>query len=520
MEGFDNCKLCTFLLKENELLREQLYQLSIKSSQTDPQNISSETQTDFQRDHTMCTSCENYDQTIEMVEKICQTDPSVDSSVDCIDSPTENFSVSDITKDSTPMRANVSEVISLDNTVNLYGPDDPFTVIPDKPFVEFDASKLDEEIDFVKISDREVKYYGEYDYMYGKITHKPCSIPNNGHLASIVNKVKSVYPTQNFNSVLVTKYKDGQSHLPLHSDNETEIVPDTQILTVSLGASRAVKFQSKCGSVLKSLQVSHGDAYLMSVNSQAYYKHGIPKDFGKHMRISLTFRSIRPKCSEPTNGCPSGKTEGDHVDTLFISSSMFRHLKETELRSEKHSSKVLFYPGATAGDIIKRLQVDPEFKKLVPERIKKIYLLCGTNNVDQVLNVPRSLYNSAHIDIRGYNGQVYEKSLVEIEQLVNFLHRWLDYRVPLNILNILPRQSSARNFVINGFNEFLNIICQKQGHSFIGTELHRNLFTDINSFRRNDLFKVNGSDNVHLSNAGVVKLGKFLKYHMHREKQF
>ena len=69
MEGFDNCKLCTFLLKENELLREQLYQLSVKSSQSDPQNItiSSETQTDFQRDLIkMCMTCENYDQTIEM----------------------------------------------------------------------------------------------------------------------------------------------------------------------------------------------------------------------------------------------------------------------------------------------------------------------------------------------------------------------------------------------------------------------------------------------------------------------
>ena len=264
------------------------------------------------------------------------------------------------------------------------------------------------------------------------------------------------------------------------------------------------------------------------------------------MRISLTFRSIKQSVNNSIHDHSPVKTDQDkitdsqqfisnfldelktsqeiphenssesdskHIDTLFISSSMFRNLREDKLHSREHSSKVLSYPGATAGEILKRLKSDPVLNNLDPKEIKKIYLLCGTNNVDCVLGTPKNLRNSI-VDFRGFRGEIHEKSLAEFEHLTNFLTNW-SQKASLNIINILPRTSYARNHVINNFNVFLQNLCVKNGHTFINTEINRNLFSTKDGFRKIDNFHVKGLDNVHLNNSGVIKLGKLLKYHMH-----
>ncbi len=104
--------------------------------------------------------------------------------------------------------------------------------------------------------------------------------------------------------------------------------------------------------------------------------------------------------------------------------------------------------------------------------------------------------------------------MVEVEHLVKFLQNWSE-SASLNIINILPRASYSRNSVINSLNSFLCKMCDKLGHKFVSTELDRYLFSDRQGYRRNNLFNVAGSDNVHLNSAGVVKLGKHLKYLMH-----
>ena len=310
----------------------------------------------------------------------------------------------------------------------------------------------------------------------------------------------------------------------------------------------------------KGLQVCHGDVYVMSANSQAVYRHSVPKDFSKRMRVSLTFRhlstsshqtvdltdsqrsisnflddlSSSPEPSTPeltdsqrsisnfldnlsSSPEPATPQESNQcVDTLFISSSMFRHLKASELRSSEHSSKVLFYPGATAGGILKRLKEDSSLQKLTHNNIKRIYLLCGSNNVDRILQVPRNMNNNINVNFSKYNAQLYEKTLVEMEHLTNYLLNLFQY-AKLNVINILPRASFARNCVINDLNGFLRNLCSKRGYNFIDTELDRYLYSNRQGYRRCELFHVSGSDNINLNSAGVIKLGKLLKFLMHRQ---
>ena len=411
----------------------------------------------------------------------------------------------------------------------------PYQLIPGKPFSDFTASELVKDMDFTRINGREVKLFGDCTYSYGTSRHQPCPIPQDSYLSKIFQRVKTLYPTQSFNSVLVTKFEDGNSSLRFHSDNEAEIVESSHILTVSLGAGRTVSFQQITGNSTKRLQVGHGDVYVMSASSQSVYRHGVPKDFCKKMRVSLTFRHLKSSSDQSMEMTDSQKSIANFldnlgaspepcthqesiehdIDTLYISSSMFRHLKETELRSSEHRSKVLFYPGATAGGILKRLKEDTSFQKIIPKDVKKIFLLCGSNDVDQILQIPRNLNNSVNINFSNYSVQKFEKTLVEMEHLTNYLLSVFQC-AELNVMNILPRASYVRNCIINDLNGFLGNLCSKQGYKFIDTEFDRYLYSDRQGYRRYELFHVSGSDNIHLNSAGVIKLGKLLKYLMHR----
>ena len=85
----------------------------------------------------------------------------------------------------------------------------------------------------------------------------------------------------------------------------------------------------------------------------------------------------------------------------------------------------------------------------------------------------------------------------------------------INILNILPRVSIARNYVINDLNMFIRELCRSNNYSFINTESERNMFSVKEGYRKNHMFNVVGSDNVHPTMYGIAKLGAYLKYRSH-----
>lgn len=434
----------------------------------------------------------------------------------------------------------------------------PIQIVNGLPFKEFDISELCKEIHFdEKIGQREVKYYGEKLYRYGRTTHSANPLPSTGYLSLILQKTREFFPNLSFNSVLVTKYNNGQCCIPMHSDNEREIASHSEIVTISLGATRDIRLEAIHGDFKATYSIPHGSVYSMSAESQRHYRHGVPRDNKcTKPRVSITLRKLQQPDTDKTphsgtqpivsdtfptlfgsliaegaNSVPletvvthdtaNSVANPDNkpvksVDSLYISSSMFRNLKAYKLSTDKCSAGVHFYPGATAAKILQELKSDEIFKSYNPSNIKQIYILCGSNDVDNILHVPKHLRSSAlHPDSPlDYDQLQLTKS--KLYELLTFLRDYFS-SASVNVINILPRCSSVRNFVINDLNEYLFSLCSSDQHlNLVGTEKDRYLFTDGKGYRKNHLFHVAGADNIHLSNEGLIKLAKLLKYLSHR----
>ena len=390
--------------------------------------------------------------------------------------------------------------------------------LPNQPFSNFDIEQLDKDIVYdQKFSTRSTCYFGEYPYSYGNVKHEACPIPQSGnYLISILEHVHSILPNFEFNSVLVTKYNNGSDFLKFHSDNESEIVPDSNILTISLGATRVCKFRKLPLSIPNpehSLFVRHGDAVIMSRKSQDLFQHSIISDDCQFPRVSITLRLLRPTQQSQVVDKPSPQVNESY--TVYIGDSMFRHLDQEKLSSNSQKAIVLFYPGATAGGILNRLQNDPNFNSIDPTKVRKIVLFGGTNNVDRVMDIPFNLKSSFVTDFNHISENMLNQAKIEISELINFLHAWSNM-ASINIVNILPRISFSRNIAINALNYYIKHLSIDIDYvSMISTESHRNLFSFGNGFRKDNFFALSGNDNVHLNNSGLIRLAKYLKYYVH-----
>ena len=453
----------------------------------------------------------------------------------------------------------------------------PFYLLSGHSFSNFDVNLLCSETDYSHcLSNRKVKFYGDAPYRYGDTYHDPCPVPQNSYVLTIIDQVKLMFPHYSFNSVLINQYDNGSNHIPMHADDETQIKPDSDILTISFGESRIIRFCPK-NNVLgseASINLQHGDVFIMSAVSQKLFKHGISREFGKGMRISLTFRDLihtqeinssfastdisldlsaiettlasTPGALNtiPNNGpnstplsvesnthltsknintpiksyqnelAPFNVSDGS-VETILISSSMFADLDESKLSSEHQKVKVFFYRGATAGGILRRLKNDPEFLAINPDNIKQVFMMCGTNDVDNILHVDKNMHTNINVDFKNFDIHRFDNTTNDVECLVDFIHGWSS-KAKINLINVLPRASRHRNNVINNINQYIRNICLRNNYlNFIDTEFKLYLFSNSDGYRKSIYFKPIGTDNVHLNKSGVVRFGKHLKYLLH-----
>ena len=410
----------------------------------------------------------------------------------------------------------------------------PYTFIPNQPFSKFDFNMLDKDIAFDhKMKNRSIHYFGDIPYTYGSVTHHPDPIPQSGnYLCKILGHVKNVLPEFIYNSVLVTRYDNGSQFIGYHSDNEPEIVVGSDILTLSFGETRVADF--KCIDQFETQQtilLRHGDAFIMSRASQDKFQHTILEDTSLNPRISITLRLIKSKHETPVvtlpQSCPSQQSYSiaensapslsPVIDTVYISDSMFRGMDGSKMSSLTHKAIVLTYPGATARGLISRLSNDPAFQKLDPTKVKKIYILCGSNNVDDILKVPRSLKSDFVDNSFEVSNTLLSQAKSEISHLATFLHDWATMAI-INFINILPRVSYVRNVVINCLNLHIRELCNQSSYmGMILTELHRSLFSSKDGFRKNLYFVNKGGDNVHLNHQGIIRIAKYLKHFAHHD---
>lgn len=103
-----------------------------------------------------------------------------------------------------------------------------------------------------------------------------------------------------FNSVLLTQYRDGQDEVDWHADDESELGRQPWIASLSIGAERLFCFRRKGdnkgqGNAEYALPLADGDLLLMTPDFQKEWLHRVPAQPEViEPRINLTFRWVVP----------------------------------------------------------------------------------------------------------------------------------------------------------------------------------------------------------------------------------
>jgi hypothetical protein len=129
--------------------------------------------------------------------------------------------------------------------------------------------------------------------------HPESDLPIISEIRAIVETLATMdsgIPTT-FNFVLVNFYRDGKDHIGWHNDNEGDMIQDSIIASLSLGASRDFDLR-----LIKDHQVKHrvilddNTLLLMKPPTNSEWHHCVPQRLKLiRPRVNLTFRQFKPQ---------------------------------------------------------------------------------------------------------------------------------------------------------------------------------------------------------------------------------
>lgn len=329
-----------------------------------------------------------------------------------------------------------------------------------------------ETLNFTSIStQRDVHYVGDYDYKYTGGEHAKAPIPEP--YQKIINKAKELYPGEEFNSILTSRYKNGSMFCPPHSDDEKAIKPHSHILTFSIGATRDMMFIRRAveGNDGETVSVSlpHNSLLASTRQSQSYWRHSIPSDDSTDIRYSLTIRCIDPHYLK---------------STIIFGDSNTKHLKFGNEQGTFGS----WMPGKRVkAQNIKSL---PEIEDIHPYQNIVIHVgvndICNGLSPDEYMNKLRDKCSQIH--------NVYPSTRILLSP-------------------ILPTRLHQLNERIWDINERI-VTLSKTHHNLV--LMDNSIFADKNNFLRSDYASYYTSDNVHLGSAGIRALANSIKSYVFR----
>ena len=138
-------------------------------------------------------------------------------------------------------------------------------------------------------------------YRYSGLLHEP--LPWSNALKTVRNLLDQQLGCR-FNSLLLNRYRHGEDRMGWHADNEPELAPSDPIASVSLGASRCLRFRPAPGrsgakaclavdQPARNLELADGDLLVMDPPTQRHWQHSLPqRKRVRRERINLTFRRI------------------------------------------------------------------------------------------------------------------------------------------------------------------------------------------------------------------------------------
>jgi len=131
---------------------------------------------------------------------------------------------------------------------------------------------------------------------------------------------------QDYNFVLCNLYRDGKDSIGWHSDKEKDIVKNSTIASLSLGAKREFQLENKETKEITKVLLPSGSVLLMKGNCQKLYRHSVQKDTTvTKPRINLTFRLVQ-----------DGGGDGEKIE--MITQKPIETQKESPAKSESEVS--------------------------------------------------------------------------------------------------------------------------------------------------------------------------------------
>ncbi|KAL5251610.1 hypothetical protein ACHWQZ_G009278 [Mnemiopsis leidyi] len=319
----------------------------------------------------------------------------------------------------------------------------------------------------------------------GSASSAPEPIPEE--LKVIIDKVtKDLSLKHKPNSVLINYFPAGNAqtmtHLAMHSDDETCIVADSKIITLSLWASRKIVFHPKhqrSNLQPSELVAEDNSLYVMTRSSQNWFKHGVPQpNPGEDVdeRISITLRCINNK-----------KTRS----ILLMGDSNTKEVKFGEGSGTVGAS----YPGRRVkANMIK--DIDPE--KCVG--YQNVFLHCGTNDL-------RNEYVTGKDYIHKLVGTLQSKLCV-IEQLCP--------NTNVFVVPVLPTRNHTMNENVMYFNKLVDVMLNKRFPNISFSGVYG--FLDSKGLLDSRLMRSNSSDDfIHLGKRGIAKYVAMMKSCVYRK---
>lgn len=136
-------------------------------------------------------------------------------------------------------------------------------------------------------------WYGDNDKPYSFSGIKLAPLTWNEDLLSIKNKIEPISKNE-FNSVLLNLYRDGNDSISWHTDAEKELGVNPVIASVNFGATRKFQLRHIKTNEKIEIELTNGSLLVMQGELQHFWQHQVPKTskpVGE--RINLTFRIIK-----------------------------------------------------------------------------------------------------------------------------------------------------------------------------------------------------------------------------------
>ena len=142
------------------------------------------------------------------------------------------------------------------------------------------------------VTARKVAWYGNGDYSYTYSGTTKQALAWTKELLALKGIAEKLTAAK-FNSCLLDLYHDGNEGMAWHSDDESSLVRNSTIASLSFGAERKFCFKHKQTQQTISLILENGSLLVMQDATQTHWRHSLPKS--KKItapRINLTFRTM------------------------------------------------------------------------------------------------------------------------------------------------------------------------------------------------------------------------------------